>query len=108
MVNYGQLTRRTIQRNIADFIPKYHTWNDYISVYTQLAQRYAGKGVIYEMWNEPLYCSLSTYQTQMQATVDAIRTYDSNAIVIVQAVGTGDWDTQSLHFVQTNQSTDQT
>ena len=88
--------------NVADFIPKYHSWNDYTSVYRQLAQRYANRGVLYEMWNEPLYCNLNTYQTQIQTTVDAIRTYDPSAIIIVQAVGTGDWNTQSLKFVQTN------
>ncbi len=88
--------------NVANYLSKYHTWTDYINVYKLLAQRYAGKGVIYEMWNEPLYCSLSTYQTQIQATVDTIRTYDPNAIIIVQAVGTGDWQTQNLRFVQTN------
>ena len=86
--------------NVANFMSKYHTWNDYIKIYSMLAQRYADRGVIYEMINEPLYCNLATYQTQMEATVDAIRTYDANAIVIVQAVGTADWDTQNLQFIQ--------
>jgi endoglucanase len=88
--------------NVANFIPKYHSWADFISVYTQLAQRYAGKNVIYELWNEPLYCPLATYQTQMETAVDVIRTYDANAIVIVQAVSTGDWDGWNLEFVQTH------
>ena len=79
-------------------------WNQYVAIYTQLAQRYAGEGVIYEMYNEPLSCNLATYKTQMERTIDAIRTYDPNALVIVQAVGTGDWDTQNLSFVTSGYS----
>ena len=87
--------------NVANFMSSYHTWADYIKVYKLLAQRYADRGVIYEMYNEPLYCSWSTYKTEMEATIDTIRTYDANAVVVVQAVGSGDRETQSLQFVQT-------
>ncbi|MFX0008364.1 MAG: glycoside hydrolase family 5 protein [Candidatus Hermodarchaeota archaeon] len=87
---------------VSDFIPKYHTWTDFLNVYSLLAQRYAGKNVIYELWNEPLYCPLDTYKTYMEAAVDAIRTYDANAIVIVEAVSTGGWETWNLQFVKTH------
>jgi aryl-phospho-beta-D-glucosidase BglC (GH1 family) len=86
--------------SVNTFMNTYHTWTDYQNVYKMLAQRYTGKDVIYEMYNEPLNCDLATYQTQMEATIDIIRTYDADAVVIVQAVGTGSWDTQNLQFVQ--------
>jgi aryl-phospho-beta-D-glucosidase BglC (GH1 family) len=88
--------------NVGSFMSKYHTWTDYQNVYKILAQRYAGRGVIYEMYNEPLFANLATYKTQMEATIDTIRTYDPTAIVVVQAVGSGNWDTMSLRFLQSN------
>jgi hypothetical protein len=86
--------------HVDHYMSVHHSWADYTSVYSQLAQRYAGKGVMYELYNEPLYCNLATYKVQNEAAIDAIRAYDSQAIVIVQAVGSGDWDTLSLQFVQ--------
>jgi len=88
--------------NVGSFMSKYHTWADYQNVYKLLAQRYAGKGVIYEMYNEPLFCNLATYKAQMEATIDVIHTYDPSAIVVVQAAGSGDWETLSLQFLQSS------
>jgi hypothetical protein len=56
--------------------------------------------VLYELINEPLYVPLSTYQTEMRAAIDAIRTHNSNAICLVPEVGASDWDTASLQFEQ--------
>jgi aryl-phospho-beta-D-glucosidase BglC (GH1 family) len=87
---------------ITDLGGVHHSWADFVNVYSLLAQRYAGNNVIYELYNEPLACPLATYKTYMEAAVDAIRTHDPNALVVVQAVSTGDWDTQNLQFVQTH------
>jgi hypothetical protein len=96
---YGE-TGAIMTMDVAQFMSDCHTWADYVEVYNRLAQRYTGKNVLYELYNEPLYCNLATYKAQNEAATDAIRTHDPNAIVIVQAVSSGDWIDQSLAFTQ--------
>jgi aryl-phospho-beta-D-glucosidase BglC (GH1 family) len=78
------------------------TWQAYVNIFKQYAQRYATKShIIYESAEEGLYCPLATWQTQMRAMIDGIRQYDSDAVCAVGAVSPADWDQQNFAFEQT-------
>ena len=79
------------------------TWTQWLNLWNQYATRYAGySNVMYELINEPRYISASDYQTHMRAGIDQIRTHNANAICVVQASSSADWEGWSFNFEKTN------
>jgi len=76
------------------------TWNDWFNWWTTLATRYKGKGVIYDLMNEPLHWNLADHQAKMRQCIDNIRAIDPDAVCMVEEVGSGGWDTMNFLFEQ--------
>ena len=79
------------------------TWTQWLNLWKQYATRYGNNpNVIYELINEPLYVSASDYQTHMRTAIDQIRTHNANAICVVQASSSANWQGCSFNFEKTN------
>ena len=72
-----------------------------VTTITRIAQRYAAYNhIIYEPASEALNIPHSTYQSMIQRSIDAIRTYRPDAIISVAAESPSDWDAFGFGFQQ--------
>jgi hypothetical protein len=73
------------------------SWSDVVAWWTFAAQRYSGKGIFYDIINEPTQNLFSDagYQSAMMSIIGTIRSYDSTSIIVIEE---NNW---SLAFQQT-------
>ncbi len=63
----------------------------WLSLWATIAERYASyNNIIYQPIAEYLHWTYTAYQTNLRNAIDTIRTYSPNAVIMVQATGTGD------------------
>ena len=83
-------------RNEMSYYMDYFGYANWVSLWSTLASRYAGKGFLYNLAGEPLWWTASTAQRQMQAAVDIINAADSTAIIICPEYMEGDWGSTQM------------
>jgi hypothetical protein len=64
------------------------TWSDWVTWWTTVAQRYAGKGIIYDLMNEPINWDYADHQSRIMSMISTIRSYDSSSINMIEML---DW-----------------
>ena len=77
-------------------------WNAWKSHWVEIAKRYKGKNVIYDLLNEPLYLYRESQQVYFRDCIDAIRVEDPDAIVMVEQSSQSSWGGNDLTFEQTH------
>lgn len=78
-------------------------WTTFRGIWEEIATAFDGSSnVIYDIINEPQGISASKYQTEMRATIDAIRAIDPDVMVVVEALTEDNWQDIALNFEQTN------
>jgi hypothetical protein len=90
-VNDGPMPGSGTQRNVMTSYMPYFGYANWLNMWTALATRYSGRGLLYNLAGEPLYWTATTAQSQMQAARDAITAADPTAIVVCPEYMEGDW-----------------
>ncbi len=85
--------------DLGHFMTVDHTWNEWLNIANTISYRYRNYNhIMYEPLSEGRFIPLAEYVGHMQNAIDTIRANRADAIINVQAAGSGDWETMTFNM----------